>query len=302
MKYKLSALLLTVATLLSSVLVVNIATAPPPPTTVYLSPDPAVAGGPGESVIVSIMISGVPVETPIYALGVKMTWHPPLLQAVSVSEGDFLMMGGNTYFTPIVDNSDLYSYADIGITLVGAVPGVSGGGMIAQIEFLVEGTGECTLDVTSTLLTPNPTPPPIFNEVAHTDEDGTFYTTMSYWEANLVRKSAWPQYHHFDMSARSPTTINTLYAKARNLGMMDVMVKAVFRIRDVSGMDIILETDPYLLTTVEEFYDFTMPFDTATYGPSKYYVEAKVKYDTNGDGYIDTWGAKIKTFSFSVVP
>jgi len=238
---------------------------------------------------------------------VKISWHPPLLQAVSVSEGDFLMSGGGTYFTAVVDNSEIASYVDIGITLIGNVPGVSGGGMIAMVEFLVEGTGECPLDMTSTLLTPNPNyvpggTEPQFLEVAHTDKDGTFYTTMTYWKASLVGKSAWPMAHHFDMSARLPDTNNTLYAKVRNQGSMDVTVRTIFKIRDVSGAEIELETAPYLLTTAEGDHTFTVDFDTSVHGSDKYHVEAKVKYDTNGDTYVDTWGTKIKTFSFAVVP
>lgn len=299
---KLYGAILAAAILLSSLFAVSTVMAPPPPITVYVSPTTATAGGPGEPVIVSLMIDGVPPETPIYAYGLKMTWHGPLLECVSVSEGEFLQMGGSTYFTPHVDNTDLNSYIDVGCTLIGAVPGVTGSGMLFMVEFLVEGTGECPLDITTVLITPNPAPPPDLLEVDHSDDDGYFETTMMYWKASLVKKSAWPQYHHFDMSAKAPNEINLLFAKVRNLGMMDVWVRVYFSIRGIDGVPISLTTDDYLLTVAEDVHDFYVGFDTAEYGAGKYYVEAKVKYDTNGNGYIDTWSPKIKTFSFTVVP
>jgi hypothetical protein len=124
--------------------------------------------------------------------------------------------------------------------------------------------------------------------------------------ADLVRRSAWPEHHHFDQSAelgRGEDLINTLYGKVGNLGEADVWVKVVFTIYD--GRDGVqlgtLETDPYLLTVEEYIVDLTADFDTTAWGTGKFYVEAQCWYDSDGDGTIDTAGAKVKGFGFAVV-
>ncbi|MFQ6074200.1 MAG: hypothetical protein ACE5KC_03165 [Candidatus Bathyarchaeia archaeon] len=124
--------------------------------------------------------------------------------------------------------------------------------------------------------------------------------------ADLVKKSAWPEHHHFDRSAeqgRGEDLNNTLFGLVRNTGADDVYVKVFFTIyKDGSSIGEI-ETEPYLLTIAEYEYVLTKDFDVTVWGDGKFKIEAQAWYQDPAD---DQWklslDSGIKSFRFAVVP
>lgn len=117
--------------------------------------------------------------------------------------------------------------------------------------------------------------------------------------ADLVRRSAWPEHHHFDVS-RGEDSLQTLYGKVKNIGTLETCAAVEFKIFDK-------ETDSLVDTLVTETIcigpDAIVDL-SADWAPplGKYYVEATARHDSDGDGVPDAYGAKVKTFGFSVVP
>jgi PKD repeat protein len=141
-----------------------------PPTVVAVDPSVTTAN-PGENFTIDINISNV---EDLYAWGLKVGWKPAeLLSVVDVKEGSFLKSGGETTFTFSIE----YNYVDIGCSLLGDVPGVSGSGTLVSITFKVETAGNSTLNLFDvTLLDPD------LNVIEDWDykdspDDGYFYTT-----------------------------------------------------------------------------------------------------------------------------
>jgi Cohesin domain len=88
----------------------------------------------------------------IYDFQLDLTFDPSILQASDVLEGTFLSGGGSTFFFPgFIDNSagDITFNAD---TLVGAIPGVDGGGVLLQFDFDALAPGTSSLDIQSLIL------------------------------------------------------------------------------------------------------------------------------------------------------
>lgn len=117
--------------------------------------------------------------------------------------------------------------------------------------------------------------------------------------ADLVRRSAWPERHHYVISA-DPDGILILYGKAENLGTKETWVLVRFTVSKNGGP----ATDYY--SAVESLlpgqrWDFTVGLTGLT--PGKYSVSAQAWYDTDDVDLVpDTAGMKVKEFSFSAVP
>lgn len=110
-----------------------------PALTLTASPDPAVAGSP---LTLSVLIGSV---VDLYAFQYSLAFNPALLQATGVTEGSFLSAGGSTFFgTGTIDNT-LGTISFTFDTLVGAVPGVSGSGTLANISFNAIAGGSSSL-------------------------------------------------------------------------------------------------------------------------------------------------------------
>ena len=134
------------------------------PAALYVNPSMSMAGV-GQNFTISINISDV---VDLYGWEFKLKWNSTLLDAVNVIEGSFLKQGGNTLFiTPTVNNTGGYLRLDC--TLLGDIPGVSGNGTLATIEFTVKATGECALDLYDTALVSSFEQP-----ITHTITDGHF--------------------------------------------------------------------------------------------------------------------------------
>ena len=117
--------------------------------------------------------------------------------------------------------------------------------------------------------------------------------------ADLVRRSAWPEHHHYDVS-KDEDGNQTLYAKVKNLGTLPAWVKAVFNVTGDDGLSTILETEPMSIET-EAIVDLSANFGPLTdEDAGKYSISAECYYSHN-----EIWwaqGEKTKTFRFAIVP
>jgi len=131
-----------------------------PTVSVYPSTVTACAG---QNFSIDIRIANV---FDLYGWEFKLGWNSTLLDAIKVTEGNFLKRGGNTFFWSRTNNTEGYILADC--TLLGNVPGVSGSGTLVTIEFHAEVPGQSVLDLYDTMLINS-------EEVAipHTANDGT---------------------------------------------------------------------------------------------------------------------------------
>ena len=80
----------------------------------------------------SVDISGV---VDLYSYQLDIAFNPALLQASAVTEGPFLASGGPTLFTPFTIDNAGGTITFIGGLLLGMVPGVSGSGNLAMLNF-----------------------------------------------------------------------------------------------------------------------------------------------------------------------
>lgn len=118
-------------------------------------------------------------------------------------------------------------------------------------------------------------------------------------KADLVRRSAWPELHHFVIS-RDADGFQSFFGKVRNLGTVDTVVRVDFDVHDATGAHIdTVSTGTMLLAPGQ----MTEPPLSGNWVPvlGKFMVEARAWFDSDGNGTPDTAGAKIKTFSFAVV-
>lgn len=86
----------------------------------------------GGFVRVAVSASGV---TDLYAYQFSLNFDPAVLHAASVTEGPFLAMGGATFFDGGTTNNTAGQVSFIFDTLLSAVPGVTGNGVLAVISF-----------------------------------------------------------------------------------------------------------------------------------------------------------------------
>lgn len=110
------------------------------------SPDPAAVGSP---VVLNIVLTGA---ADVYGWQFTLNFDPTLLQAVGVSEGAFLASGGATFFDGgTIDNTGGH-VSFVADTLLSAVPGVSGDGVLASIQFNAIAAGTAALSFGDVLM------------------------------------------------------------------------------------------------------------------------------------------------------
>ena len=267
--------------------VVSVAYAPVTLPLVYVDPAENTAN-PCETFTININVQDV---NALYSFGVKISFNRFVLEVTNVAEGPFLSDVVSTAFV-----YKLFSdYVDVGCTTLGASPGVSGSGTLFTVTFHVKDAGTSDLDMFySVLLDPTLTAMP------HDTASGYFYTTA---KANLVRRSAWPEHHHYvvhkDEDYDGTWANQTLNAKVKNLGPIDLYVYATFEIVRDDGFVATVNTEVVLVgpnTIVNLSGDFTVNSTHA----GKYAVTAKAMYSWTGSYF--TQGEKTKSFSFAVVP
>ncbi len=116
-----------------------------PIVSITAAPDPAVQGSP---VALNVSIAGV---ADLYAYQFTLSFNPSVLQASGVTEGAFLGTGGSTFFNGGSIDNTLGSISFLFDTLVGPVPGVNGGGVLARIVFNVTNPGTSALNFSDAL-------------------------------------------------------------------------------------------------------------------------------------------------------
>jgi hypothetical protein len=135
-----------------------------PTTTVYIDPQ-TIKGTMGQVFMVNISISEV---VNLYGWQTKLEWNPQILEVVNVTEGSFLKNHGSTYFNEKFNET---GYLLLDCTLIGDLPGASGSGVLATIQFSVKGSGSCNLQLSETTLI-NSTE----QLIQHTVKNGQFST------------------------------------------------------------------------------------------------------------------------------
>jgi hypothetical protein len=144
-------------------------------TTLYIDP-PLVAPPdfsylPGDQFAVSIMVNDV---IDLKSWGVELRFrgfNTGILNATQAIEGDFLQIGGGTYFAANFEQNTA-GVLRLACTILGTgVSGVSGSGWLATVIFNVLGGGESPLDLQNTELKDSQTPSQF---IEHTATDGFF--------------------------------------------------------------------------------------------------------------------------------
>lgn len=135
--------------------------------TIYLDPQTSF-GEIDQNFTIKINISDV---VDLYGWEIRLKWNSTILDALAVTEGPFLKSGDNTFFTYKVNNT--LGNVIVDCTLLGNVPGVSGSGTLATLQFYVETVGECPLDLYDTILVNSAEQP-----IEHIAVDGYYYTSV----------------------------------------------------------------------------------------------------------------------------
>jgi len=276
-----------VSVLFGSLFCSNLAQAPST-TTLYVDPpsivDPSLT--PGETFTVDISIADV---IDLYTYGFKLKWNGAALNATNVTEGPFLKQGGNTAFTAKIwnepDHAGVSDYVAVYSTLLAAVAGVSGSGVLATVTFLVEAVEESVLDLYETDLINS-----LGEPIAHTEEDGYFNNIGVRAIGTLVGRSAWPEHKHFSIS-KDEDGIQTLYGKVQNIGEGDGYIRVSFTVWDMGGVPttfIAKRLDPAgdeIKTLPGEIVDLSVNVWESSEGawpPGTYSVKATCLYSTYG--------------------
>ena len=116
--------------------------------TLSIAPSSSTVGA-GNSISLDVIISSV---TDLYAFQFDLSFAPGTVSAVSIIEGAFLAGGGTTAFIPgTIDNvgGTIAATAD---TLIGPVPGVNGGGILAILTLTGLTAGTSSIDFSNVFL------------------------------------------------------------------------------------------------------------------------------------------------------
>ena len=137
-------------------------------TTLFLDPQ-TVTTSIGKYFTVNVEISAV---VDLYGWEFKLSWNNTLLEALNVTEGNFLNKQGKSFFVSKISN--IYGQMLVDCTLMGDVPGVSGDGLLATANFIVKDFGESLLDLYDTNLVNS-----LEQAITHTTTDGTVRVTKN---------------------------------------------------------------------------------------------------------------------------
>jgi len=159
-------------------------------TTAILSLDPTIVyKAVGESFKVNVTVSGAEF---LFAWQMNMSFNSDVLNFVNVTEGDFLAwQPDGTFGTQKVQESSML----FGWSTIGEYQGISGSGVLATVEFEVVAEGESLLKFETdqiyvnatgtwiylTYLTAqnSPNPPPDFDDLEFTAQNGLFINTLT---------------------------------------------------------------------------------------------------------------------------
>jgi hypothetical protein len=103
----------------------------------------------GQPVSVDVSISNV---TDLYAFQFSAGFNQNVLSGTGVREGPFLPSGGPTFFIPGTIDNTAGTISLTADTLIGVVPGVSGSGTLAILDFTAVGVGASPISLTDVVL------------------------------------------------------------------------------------------------------------------------------------------------------
>jgi hypothetical protein len=113
--------------------------------TVVPTPNPVLVGAP---LMVDLVVSGI---SDLYAYQFSLSYDPALLQLASITEGAFLAAGGPTFFDGGTVNNTAGTVSFLFDSLIGAIPGVSGSGLLASMQFTTVAAGASALTFSDVL-------------------------------------------------------------------------------------------------------------------------------------------------------
>jgi adhesin HecA-like repeat protein len=116
-----------------------------PTVTVQASPAPAVAGS---TVGLDVSINDI---SDLFVFQFTLSFDPSVLQATSVSEGAFLSTGGTTFFIEGTIDNTAGTISFTADSLIGAIPGVSGSGLLTHFNFNAVQAGSSALTFSDVL-------------------------------------------------------------------------------------------------------------------------------------------------------
>jgi len=88
----------------------------------------------------------------LYAFQFDIGFDPLILSAQSITEGSFLPDGGTTFFIPGIIDNGIGTITFTADTLIGAVPGVLGDGLLATISFKAISSGTSDVSLSEVIL------------------------------------------------------------------------------------------------------------------------------------------------------
>ena len=110
---------------------------------------PVSAPGVGSFFDISVNIDSV---TDLYAFQFDISFDPAILSAINVTEGSFLPGGGSTFFDPGSIDNTAGSISFTADTLLSAVPGVDGSGILADLQFQALAVGTSPVGLSNVIL------------------------------------------------------------------------------------------------------------------------------------------------------
>jgi len=246
---------------------------------------------PGSTFSVTIKIADV---VDLYDWEARLSWDPALLDVTTVVKGPFPTGPEGTTFLAKKDQAA--GYVDMACAINGVYSGSTGSGTLATITFLVQQTGETLLDLSLGQIRDH------YGTVMPLVMEDGYFGNAPAQPADLVQRSAWPEYHHFVISKFG--NIQTLYGKVRNLGTARTYVEVRFS-GMVDGVPFDAATSPYVMA-VGETIPLSANLDVAAIGVGTYDATAQVWYRYYSEILsmpLGPWlpGAKVKNIGFAVV-
>jgi hypothetical protein len=233
-------------------------------TVMYVDPPLTTGLLPGDTFAVSIMVTDV-VDLKSWQFEMSFAKYMSEIAVVDVIEGDFLMIGGETYLAKNVD--PFHGELRVGCTILGGgVSGVSGSGWLATVIFTVLEAGKCALDLHDTILLDS-----MGNYIEHTAVDGMYIGPTA--DVRALLGTAKGRKAPFT----APTTVN-FKAQIVNTGYTPLDVRLKYTsVHQGTGVATTLYSGQHLYTTmpraVEYYYvdSFTADFaDWTGVGTSPY--------------------------------
>jgi general secretion pathway protein D len=105
--------------------------------------------GPGDSFFLDINISSV---QDLFGFQFDLLYDPSVLTANAIVEGSFLASAGDTFFLPGTIDNIAGTVALTANALIGMIPGATGGGTLARLNFTAKSTGTSIVDLSNLLL------------------------------------------------------------------------------------------------------------------------------------------------------